>query len=122
MYILSKTPTEEGQYPPIEVHDGLVAPDGYYWWPDYLEQETFEQYEGFIVPEIKRDTVASYTANAEAYEAWKEAHPEPEPEPASETQLLGQEITNLQLAEIEQGQYATDLDLRIREMEESSNV
>ena len=81
MYILSKTPTEEGQYPPIEVHDGLVAPDGYYWWPDYLEQETFEQYEGFIVPEIKRDTVASYTANAEAYEAWKEAHPEPEPEP-----------------------------------------
>lgn len=73
MYILSKTPTEEGQYPPIEVHDGLVAPDGYYWWPDYLEQDTFEQYEGFVTLEVARGTVVSCAPNQPAFEAWQAA-------------------------------------------------
>ena len=48
MYILSKTKSEAGQYPAIQHHDGLTAPEGFYWWPDYLEQDTFEQYEGFV--------------------------------------------------------------------------
>ena len=82
MYILSKTKSEAGQYPAIQHHDGLTAPEGFYWWPDYLEQDTFEQHEGFIVPTIKRDTVASYEADAEAYEAWKEQQPpDPGPDP-----------------------------------------
>ena len=42
MYILSKTKSEAGQYPAIQHHDGLTAPEGFYWWPDYLEQDTFK--------------------------------------------------------------------------------
>ena len=87
MYILSKTPSAEGQYGPIQRFSGPCIPDGYLWWPDVLEQDTFHRYAGFIVPTIKRGTVASYTANEEAYEAWKEAHPEPEPEP-TDTEVL----------------------------------
>ena len=121
MWILPKTPSVEGQYGPLKTWAGLTPPDGHYWWPDYLSRETFDRYEGFVLPTIKRGTVASYIANKEAYEAWKAAHPDPEPEP-TEAQLLGQEITDLQLADIEQGQYATGLDLRIREMEGSTHV
>ena len=64
-----------------------MPPEGYVWWPDSLDRATFDQYEGFILPTVKRGTVASYTANEEAYEAWKEAHPEPEPEP-TDTEVL----------------------------------
>ena len=81
MYILKNTPSAEGQYGPILNSNQPVPPEGYVWWPDSLDRATFDQYEGFILPTIKRGTVASYTANEEAYEAWKEAHPEPEPEP-----------------------------------------
>lgn len=81
MYILKSTPSAEGQYGPILNSNQPVPPEGHVWWPDSLDRATFDQYEGFILPTIKRGTVASYTANEEAYEAWKEAHPEPEPEP-----------------------------------------
>lgn len=86
MYILSKTKSEAGQYPAIQHHDGLTAPEGFYWWPDYLEQDTFEQYDGFIIPNIKRGTVASYQPNTEAWESWQASRPpEPEPGPAGDT-------------------------------------
>ena len=86
MYILSKTKSEAGQYPAIQHQDGLTAPEGFYWWPDYLEQDTFEQYEGFIIPNIKRGTVASYQPNTEAWESWQASRPpEPEPGPAGDT-------------------------------------
>lgn len=81
MYILKSTPSAEGQYGPILNSNQPVPPEGYVWWPDSLDRAVFDQYEGFILPTIKRGTVASYEANEEAYEAWKEAHPEPEPEP-----------------------------------------
>lgn len=87
IYIMPQTPSEDGQYQALQKWPRLTPPEGFYWWPDSLETATFEQYEGFIVPEIKRGTVASYTANEEAYEAWKEAHPEPEPEP-TDTEVL----------------------------------
>lgn len=84
MYILKSTPSAEGQYGPILNSNQPVPPEGYVWWPDSLDRAVFDQYEGFILPTIKRGTVASYEANAEAYEAWKEAHPEPEPEPGGD--------------------------------------
>lgn len=84
IYILPKTPSEAGQYGQLQKWPRLTPPEGFYWWPDSLERETFEQHEGFIVPVIHRDTVESYTANEEAYEAWEEAHPDPEPEPEPE--------------------------------------
>lgn len=83
MYILSKTKSEAGQYPAIQHHNGLTAPEGFYWWPDYLEQDTFEQYEGFVVLTVVRGTVSSYEPNTEAWEAWKATLP-PQPEPASD--------------------------------------
>lgn len=73
MYILSKTKSEAGQYPAIQHHDGLTAPEGFYWWPDYLEQDTFEQYEGFVTLEVARGTVVSCAPNQPAFEAWQAA-------------------------------------------------
>ena len=81
MYILRDTPSAAGQYEAIQQTTQPLPPPGYLWWPDSLDRAVFDQYEGFILPTIKRGTVASYEANAKAYEAWKEAHPEPEPEP-----------------------------------------
>ena len=73
MYILSKTKSEAGQYRAIQHHDGLTAPEGFYWWPDYLEQDTFEQYEGFVTLEVARGTVVSCAPNQPAFEAWQAA-------------------------------------------------
>lgn len=73
MYILSKTKSEVGQYPAIQHHDGLTAPEGFYWWPDYLEQDTFERYEGFVTLEVARGTVVSCAPNQPAFEAWQAA-------------------------------------------------
>lgn len=87
MLVLNLTKSEAGQYPAIQIYSGPEIPEGYAWWPDSLERDTFNRYEGFILPTIKRGTVASYTANEEAYEAWKEAHPEPDPEP-TDTEVL----------------------------------
>lgn len=50
-------------------------------------------------------------------------YPDPDltpPVPPTETQLLGQDITGLHLAQIEQGQLMTDLQLQI--MEAHNNV
>ena len=46
--------------------------------------------------------------------------PEPEPDPPTETQLLGQENTELHLSDIAQGQEITELQLTM--MEASANV
>ena len=87
MYILKSTPSAEGQYGPILVSNQPVPPEGYVWWPDSVDQTDFIQYLGFIVPNIKRNTVASYTVNMEAYNDWVESHPDPEPEP-TDTEVL----------------------------------
>ena len=82
MLILNLTKSAAGQYPAIQVYSGPEIPAGYAWWPNSLEQDTFEQYEGFIIPNIKRGTVASYQPNTEAWESWQASRPpEPEPEP-----------------------------------------
>ena len=59
MYILNKTKSEAGQYQALEAWPGLTAPAGYYWWPDYLEKDTFEQYQGYVILEVARGTVVS---------------------------------------------------------------
>ena len=87
MYILKSTPSAEGQYGPILSSNQPVPPEGYVWWPNGLAQTEFIQYLGFIVPIIKRNTVASYTVNMEAYNNWVETHPEPEPE-STDTEVL----------------------------------
>lgn len=85
MYILRDTPSAAGQYEPIQQTAQPLPPPGYLWWPDSLDRAVFDQYEGFILPTVKRGTVASYEANTEAWDAWKATlPPQPEPEPASD--------------------------------------
>lgn len=81
MLVVSKTPSEAGQYPPILESSSAGIPAGYYWWPYDLERATFFRYEGFVILTIKRNTVASYVPNEEAYAKWKEEQPGPDPDP-----------------------------------------
>ena len=82
MYIIPQSPSASGAYPPIQPWPGLTPPDGYDVWPDALEQDTFQQYNGFVILTVVRGTVASYQPNTEAWEAWKATlPPQPEPEP-----------------------------------------
>ena len=71
MYILKSTPSAEGQYGPILSSNQPVPPEGYVWWPDSLDRAVFDQYEGFILPTIKRGTVVSCTPNLPAFETWQ---------------------------------------------------
>lgn len=88
MKIIRKTPAENGAYPPLQDWGGIVPPSGYNAWPDSLEVETFQQYNGFVVLTVTRGIVQSYEANVEAWETWKESQP-PEPEPeVSDTEVL----------------------------------
>ena len=73
MYILNKTKSEAGRYPAIQHHDGLTAPEGFYWWPDGLDRTTFDQYQGFVELEVARGTVVSCQPNQPAFEAWQAA-------------------------------------------------
>lgn len=79
MFVLKNAPSPAGQYPAILHTTSATVPAGCVWWPDSLEQETFLQYEGFVILDIQRNTVASYQPNEAAFEAWKAAQPEPEP-------------------------------------------
>lgn len=73
MYILKNTPSAEGQYEAIQQTTQPMPPPGYVWWPDYLEQDTFEQYDGFVELEVARGTVVSCAPNQPAFEAWQAA-------------------------------------------------
>ena len=73
IYILPKTPSEAGQYGQLQKWPRLTPPEGFYWWPDGLERETFEQHEGFVTLEVARGTVVSCAPNQPAFEAWQAA-------------------------------------------------
>ena len=72
MFILNETPVD-GKYQDIVEWPGVKAPNGYLWWPDYLEKDTFEQYQGFVELEVARGAVVSCTPNQPAFEAWQAA-------------------------------------------------
>ena len=87
MYIIPQSPSASGAFPPIQHWDGLTPPAGFDVWPDELEQDTFQQYNGFVVLTVVRGVVSSYAPNTEAWKAWKATlppQPQPEPEPASD--------------------------------------
>ena len=73
MQIIRETPNAAGGYPPIQPWPGLTPPDGYDVWPDELEQDTFQQYNGFVILTVVRGTVASCAPNQPAFEAWQAA-------------------------------------------------
>lgn len=95
MKIITKSPAENGAYPPLQDWPQLVPPEGYYKWPDSLETETFYQYNGFVTLAVTRGIVQSYEPNVEAWEAWKESlDPEPEPGPTPEERITELEEKN----------------------------
>ena len=71
MYIIPQSPSASGAYPPIQHWGGLTPPAGFDVWPDALEQDTFQQYNGFVVLTVVRGTVSSYQPNTEAWESWQ---------------------------------------------------
>ena len=72
MFILNETPVD-GKYQDIVEWPGVKAPNGYLWWPDYLEKDTFKQYQGYVILEVARGTVVSCAPNMPAFEAWQAA-------------------------------------------------
>ena len=70
MFILNETPVD-GKYQDVVEWPGVTAPNGYLWWPDYLEKDTFEQYQGYVILEVARGTVVSCQPNQPAFEAWQ---------------------------------------------------
>ena len=86
MYIIPQSPSASGAFPPLQHWGGLTPPAGFDVWPDELEQDTFQQYNGFVVLTVVRGVVSSYEPNTEAWEACKATlPPEPEPGPAGDT-------------------------------------
>ena len=75
MFIIKKIPDKDGRYFIKSVNNSILS-DDYVWWPDNLNKNIFYQYKGFILPTIKRGTVASYIPNEEAYKAWLETKSE----------------------------------------------
>ena len=86
-FIIPQSPSQNGgSYPPIQPWPGLTPPAGFDVWPDELEQDTFQQYNGFVVLTVVRGVVSSYQPNTEAWESWQASRPpEPEPGPAGDT-------------------------------------
>ena len=71
MYIIPQSPSASGAFPPLQHWGGLTPPAGFDVWPDELEQDTFQQYNGFVILTVVRGTVASYQPNQPAFEAWQ---------------------------------------------------
>lgn len=98
MKIIQKAANPSGAYPPMQ--DGIsTLPDGYAIWPDELSTEDFYAYNGFVTLTIEETDgvpiVASYTANSNAWEAWKASLPEPvEPGPTAEERVTTLEQEN----------------------------
>lgn len=73
MLIIQQQPETSGAYPPIQAWPGTIPPDGYDVWPDDLETNTFQQYNGFVVLTVVRGMVSSYQPNTEAWGTWRES-------------------------------------------------
>ena len=71
MYIIPQSPSASGAFPPLQHWGGLTPPAGFDVWPDALEQDTFQQYNGFVILTVVRGTVVSCAPNQPAFEAWQ---------------------------------------------------
>ena len=84
MMFLTAAPTAAGQYFLRRI-ECAHPPAEFFLWPDGLSREIFDQYEGFVTPEVSRGAVIRCTANKDAYEAWKAAQMPPAP---TDTEVL----------------------------------
>ena len=112
MNIIKLEPSTTGYRPPVQSWSGYGIPEGYIEVPDSVDTSAMQTHMGFVDLAIDEDGVlTAITGNDAAYQAYLASLPPPvEPEP-TEAQLLGQEITEMQLEQIAQGQMMTDLQL-----------
>lgn len=78
MQIINITQRPDGSYTNIQNWNEDTPPDGYAIWPDTLSQSDFTSNGGFgtLMVDGTPLTVTSFTANPDAWNAWKSAHPE----------------------------------------------
>lgn len=115
MNIIKLEPSTNGSRPPIQSWDGYGTPKGYIEVPEGVDTSAMQTHMGFVDLTIKDGTLTAITGNEEAYQAYLDSlPPETEPEP-TEAQLLGREITAMELESIAQGQKQTALELDLLE-------
>ncbi len=76
MKFISKTANENGAYSNIQIQDILECPEGYYEWPEELDDTLFYEKRGFVILTTKDNKIKSYVANEVAYEAYMSEHQE----------------------------------------------
>ena len=87
------------------------VPEGYIEVPDSVDTSAMQTHMGFVDLTIEGGVLTAITGNEEAYQAYLDSLPPETPPEPTEAQLLGQEITELQLEQIAQGQMMTELQL-----------
>lgn len=112
MYHINSTPNESGNHGNpmgnsfpgcINLPDDLLTP--------YIDAR------GFVKLTLDGNTVTAIETNQEALDAYLAEFPDVEPEePEDDRQAVEQEITDLMLADMEQGQFATALQLQLMEV------
>lgn len=112
MNIIKVEPSATGSRPPIQSWGGYGIPEGYIEVPEGVDTSAMQTHMGFVDLTIDEDGVlTAITGNDEKHQAYLDSlPPEPVPEP-TEAQILGREITDLQLEQIAQGQWITELEL-----------
>lgn len=123
MNIIKIEASATGSRPPIQSWDGYGIPEGYIEVPDSVETSAMQTHKGHVDLTIDEDGVlTAITGNDAAYQAYLASlPPEPVPEP-TEAQILGREITDLQLEQISQGQWITELELNQLEGGSTNNA
>lgn len=111
MNIIKLEPSATGYRPPIQSWSGYGIPEGYVEVPDIVDTSAMQTHMGFVDLTIEGGVLTAITGNEEAYQAYLDSLPPETPPEPTEAQLLGQEITELQLEQIAQGQMMTELQL-----------
>lgn len=81
-YICGIIPNADGMVNGIQSWNGDTPPNGY----AFIGEEFFETFNstspcGFVYTTVVNGAITEMTVNTEAYEKWKQEHPEPEPTP-----------------------------------------
>lgn len=116
MNIIKIEPSATGYRPPIQSWDGYGVPDGYIEVPDGVDTSAMQTHMGFVDLTIDEDGVlTAITGNDTAYQAYFAGLPPETPPEPTEAQLLGREITAMEVESIAQGQKQTALELNLLE-------
>lgn len=109
MYYITQTPNPSGAYPAPQSNP---APGLLPLTDEQMAMVT--QYNGFVII-TETDDGITVEPNTEAWEAWKAGLPPEAPPELTEAQVLGREITAMELESIAQGQKQTALELSLLE-------